>query len=141
MFVVMRKGRQYRGGPGYGGVLYETRTEAETAAKILVDLTNMRLERTDVMYEALPYRGRGAQPAPAPAPAPVAAMRRLTINFFDGRYSWAPLPVEWNGLPPPDWVGACVEVPESTYQLWLAAAQLDAEVQVQLRNLDNANRR
>jgi len=136
MFVVMRKGQQYRGGPGCGGVLYETRPEAETAAKILVDLTNTRLERTDLVYEVLPYRGRGAPLGPAAAPT---AIRRVTINYADGRYSWTPLPVEWNGLPPPDWVGACVEIPESTYQLWLAAARLDDEVQTQLSKLDEAN--
>lgn len=136
MFVVMRKGRQYHGGPGCGGVLYETRPEAAAAAKTLVDLTNERLGRTDVEYEAIPYRGRGAPLGPAAAPT---AVRRLTIDFSDGRYSWTPLPVEWNGLPPPDWVGTCVEVPESTYQLWLAAARLDDEVQTQLSKLDEAN--
>lgn len=136
MFVVMRKGQQYHGGPGCGGVVYETRPEAEAAASLIGDFTASRLDRTDLEYEAVPYRGRGAPLGPAAAPT---AVRRLTIDFSAGRYSWTPLPVGWNGLPPPNWVGTCVEVPESTYQLWLAAAQLDAEVQVQLRKLDEAN--
>ena len=63
-------------------------------------------------------------------------MRRVTINYSDGRYSWSELPDEWNALSPPDWIDGVAEVPESTYQLWLVARQLDAEIQVQLEKLD-----
>lgn len=64
----------------------------------------------------------------------LASTRKLTIDFSDGRWSWR------DATPADVYDGSrIIEVPEAVVRLWEVAAQLDAEVQIQLRALDNAS--
>jgi len=59
-------------------------------------------------------------------------MTRVVIGYTDGRFHWKPV----DAGEPPQY--AEVEVPASTVLLWQEIDRLNAAVQRQLRELDNA---
>jgi hypothetical protein len=61
----------------------------------------------------------------------LASVRKILIDWNEGRFSWqdATAEVVYAGC-------RIIEVPESVARMWEVAAQIDAEVQVQLRALD-----
>lgn len=64
----------------------------------------------------------------------LASVRKIMIDYNDGQFSW-------RDATPDSVYDGCqiIEVPEAVVRMWEVAAQLAAEVQVQLHALDNAS--